>query len=154
MNNTDKLDSFIEALKDLDRLNPIADILCPAKKTPSCVKKVTRRIAQPGEVAPIWPLTGEKENLEHVPQPQAVQKQMQLQKHVVHAREYHAPMEQPEPGVPIESQIPDEALDQVGHPPTPKDPIQEETEVPEPQQLPIMPPQPKPMILEQPLPQV
>ena len=45
--------------------------------------------------------------------------------------------------------IPDEALDKVGHPPFPKDPVQEETEVPELQQLPIVPPQPQPMILEQ-----
>ena len=59
--------------------------------------------------------------------------------------------------VPIKSQVPDEALDQTGHHPTPKDPIQEESGVPEPseqnskpvvpeyQQLPIVPPLPKPM---------
>ena len=34
------------------------DILCPAKKTPTQVKRVTRRTAQPGEIVPIWPLTG------------------------------------------------------------------------------------------------
>ena len=45
-------------------------------------------------------------------------------------------------------------MDQVRHPPISKDPVQEETEVPEPQQLPIVSPQPKPMVLEQPLPQV
>ena len=45
-------------------------------------------------------------------------------------------------------------MDQVGHPPTLNDPIKEESEVPEPQQLPIISPQPKPMVLEWPLPQV
>ena len=45
-------------------------------------------------------------------------------------------------------------MDKVGHPPTPKDPIQGESEVPEPQQLPTLLQQPKPMVLEQQLPQV
>ena len=85
-NNTYKLDN----LKDLDRLNTIADILCPAKKAPSLVKRVTRRTAQPGEVAQKWPLTGETRTPEHVSQPQPIQKQMQPQKHVMHA-EVHAP---------------------------------------------------------------
>ena len=74
-------------------------------------------------------------------------------KHVVHA-EVHAPMEPPEAEVPIESQIPDEVLHQVGHPPAPKEPVQEETDVHELLQLPMVPPQPKPMVLQQPLPQV
>ena len=81
---------------------------------------------------------------------------MQPQKHVVHV-EGHASMELPEPEIPTESQIPGEALDQVWHPKhdcVSQDPVQEETEVLEPQQLPIVPPQPKSMVLEQPLPQV
>ena len=45
------------------------DILCPAKKTPTPIKRVPRRTAQPGEVAPIWPLTGETGRPEHIPQP-------------------------------------------------------------------------------------
>ena len=44
-----------------------------------------------------------------------------LTTNVVHA-EVHAHMEPREPEVPTEAQIPDEALDQVWHPPTPKDP--------------------------------
>ena len=40
-NNAHKLESIIEALKDSDRLNVIVDILCPAKKMPPTVKKVT-----------------------------------------------------------------------------------------------------------------
>ena len=92
LNNTDKLKSVIEALKDLDRLNPITHILCPAKKAPSPVKRVTRRKAQLRQVAPIWPLTGETRKPEHVLQPQ---------KYVVHAK-VHAPMEQPETEVPLE----------------------------------------------------
>ena len=35
------------------------DICCPAKKPSTPVKRVTRRTEQPGEVAPIWPLTGD-----------------------------------------------------------------------------------------------
>ena len=62
LNNADKLHNIIEALKDLDRLNTNADILCPAKKAPSPDKGVTRMTAQPGEVAPIWSLTGETKN--------------------------------------------------------------------------------------------
>ena len=105
------------------------DILCPVKKAPTPVKRVTRRTAQPGEVAPIWPLTGETRKPEHVPQPQPIQKQIQPQKHMVHA-EVYAPMEPPEAEVSTVAQTPDEAFNQVRHPPTPKDPVQEETEVP------------------------
>ena len=72
---------------------------------------------------------------------------------MVHA-EVHAPMEPPEPEVPAEAQIPDEALDQVRNHPTPKDSIEEETEVLEPLQLPRAPQQPTTMVLAQPLPQV
>ena len=43
------------------------DICCPAKKPPTSVNRVTRRTAQPREVAPIWPLTGETRRPEHVP---------------------------------------------------------------------------------------
>ena len=64
---------------------------------------------------------------------------------------YYAPMEPAEPEVPIEVQMPDEPLDQVRHPPTPKDPVEQATEEPELLQLPIVPPQPKPMVLGQPL---
>ena len=130
-----------------------ADILCPAKKTPMLVRRVTRRMAQPGEVAPVWPLTGETRRPEHVPHPQPIQRQRQPHKHVVHA-EVYAPMEPPEPEVPTKTHMADEAWEQVRHPPTPKDPVEEATGVPEPLQLPIVPPQPKPMVLEQTLPQV
>ena len=44
------------------------DICCLVKKPPTPVKRVTRRTAQPGEVAPLWPLTGETRRPEHVPQ--------------------------------------------------------------------------------------
>ena len=44
------------------------DICCPAKKPSTPVRRVTRRTAQPGEVAPIWPLTGDTRKPEHVPQ--------------------------------------------------------------------------------------
>ena len=37
------------------------DICCPVKKVPTLVERVTIRKAQPGEVAPIWPLTCEPE---------------------------------------------------------------------------------------------
>ena len=57
----------------------------------------------------------------------------------------------PEPDVPAKAQIPDEALNQVRHLPIPKDPVEKETEVPEPLHLPIVPPPPKAMVLEQPL---
>ena len=66
---------------------------------------------------------------------------------MVHAK-VHAPIEPPEPEFPSEAQMPDEAFDQVRHPPTPKDPVEEETEVPELLQLPIVHLQPKPMVLE------
>ena len=67
--------------------------------------------------------------------------------------EVHAPMEPSEPKVPIDAQKIDEPLDQVKHPPTPEDPVEQETEVPEePLQVPIVTQQPKPMVLEQPLP--
>ena len=101
-------------------------------------------------MAPIWPLTGETRNTEHVPQQQQFQRQRQPQKPVVHT-EVHAPMEPQEPEVLIEVQKPDKALDQVGHPPTSEDPSKQETEVAEPLQLPIIPPQPRPMVPEQPL---
>ena len=120
MNNTDKSDSAIEVLKDLDRLIPITDILCPAKKAPTPVKRVTGRMAQPGEVASIWPFTGETRKPEQVPLLEPIQKQIQPQKHVVHAG-VHALMEPPEPEAQLESQISDKALDQVGYLPTPKD---------------------------------
>ena len=98
-------------------------------------------------------LTGETRMPEHVPKPQPIQRQRQPQKHVVHA-EVHAHMESPEPEVPIEASMPDESLDHVRHFPTPKDPVEQETEVPDLLQSPIVPPQPRPMVLEQPLPQV
>ena len=50
------------------------DILCPAKKILTPVKRVTRRTAQPGEVIPIWQLKGETRKPEHVSQPQPVQR--------------------------------------------------------------------------------
>ena len=43
------------------------DICCPAKKPSTPVKRVTRRTAQPGEVAPMWPLTGDTSKPEHYP---------------------------------------------------------------------------------------
>ena len=104
-------------------------------------------------MAPIWPLTGETRRPEYVPQLQPIQRQRQPQKLVVHA-EVHAAIEPPEPEVPIEAQIPDEALDQVRHHPTPKVSVEQETEAPEPLQLPIVHLLPKPMVLEQPLPQI
>ena len=55
------------------------DILSLAKKTPTPVKRVTRRTAKPEEVATIWPLTGETRKPEHVPQLQPIQKQIQPQ---------------------------------------------------------------------------
>ena len=58
-------------------------------------------------------------------------------------------MEPPKPEITIKLQVPNEALDQIEHPPTPEFPIQKESEVPEPQQLPMVPKQPKPMVLEQ-----
>ena len=48
--------------------------------------------------------------------------------------EVHAPMEPPEPKVLIDAQKTDEPLDQVKHPPTPEDPVEQETEIPEPWQ--------------------
>ena len=66
----------------------------------------------------------------------------------------HAPMEPPEPDVPTEDQMPDEALDQVGHPHIPEDSVEKQSEVPEPLQVPIVTPQSRPMVPEQPLPQV
>ena len=59
LNNADKLDNIIEALKDLDRLNTMVDILCPAKKAPSPVRKVHKKDSSTkGELGPIWPMTG------------------------------------------------------------------------------------------------
>ena len=129
------------------------DIFCPAKMPPTPVMRVTRRTAQAGEVASIWPLTGETRKPEHVTQQQPTQRQRQPEKPVMHG-EVHASIEPPEPEIPIESQVPDEALDQVGYPPTPEDPVEQETEVSEPLNLCIVSPQPRPMALEQPLPQV
>ena len=68
--------------------------------------------------------------------------------------EVHAPMKPLEPEVPIDPQKIDEPMDQVTHPPTPEDPVEHETEVPEPLQVPIITQQPKPMVPEQLLPQV
>ena len=68
--------------------------------------------------------------------------------------EVHAPMEPPEPEVPIEAQKPDEAFNQVRHPPTPVDPVEQETEVSEPLQVSIVTPQPNQIVPEQSLPQV
>ena len=53
------------------------EMFCPAKKPPTPVKRVTRGTAQPGEVVPIWPLTGETRKPEHVPQQQPIQRQRQ-----------------------------------------------------------------------------
>ena len=53
------------------------DICCPAKKPLTPVKRVTRRTAQPGEVAPIWPLTGDTRKPEYVPQQQQHQQPIQ-----------------------------------------------------------------------------
>ena len=75
---------------------------------------------------------------------QPIQRQIQPQKLVAHS-EVHAPMEPPQPEVPNEAQKPDEPLDQVRHPPTPEDPVGEETEVPEPLQVAIVTPKPKQM---------
>ena len=82
------------------------DTLCQAKKTPTPVRRSNKKDnkdnqAQPGEVAPIWPLTGETRKPEHVQQPQPIQKQRQPQTPVVHA-EVQAPIEPPEPEVPTE----------------------------------------------------
>ena len=72
------------------------DICCPVKKPPTPVKRVTRRTAQRGEVAPIWPLTGETRRPEHVPQQQQQQHQQpterQIQPHkLVVQAEVHVP---------------------------------------------------------------
>ena len=131
------------------------DICCPAKKPTTPVKSVTRRTAQPGEVAPIWPLTGDTRKPEHIPQ-QPTQRQVQPHKIVVQA-EVHAPMEPLEPEVPVDPQRIDEPLDQDqgNPPPTPEESVEQEAEVPEePLQVPIVTHQPKPLVLEQPLPQV
>ena len=63
-------------------------------------------------------------------------------------------MEPLEPEVPIDAQKTDEPLNQVKHPRTPEDPVEQGTEIPEPLQVLIVTPQPKPMVPEQPLPQV
>ena len=67
------------------------------------------------------------------------------------AAEVHAPME---PEVQIEAHKSNEPFDQVRHPPTPQDLVEQETGVPEPLQVPIDTPQSKPVVPEQPLPQV
>ena len=107
------------------------DICCPAKKPSTPVKRVTRRTAQPGEVAPIWPLTGDTRKPEHVPQ-QPMQRQVKPHKIVVQA-EVHAPMEPLEPEVPVDPQRIDEPLDQDqgNPPPTPEESVEQEAEVPE-----------------------
>ena len=133
------------------------DNCCPAKKPPTPVKRVTRT-TQPGEVAPIWPLTGDTRKPEHVPQQQQqhqqpTKRQIQPHKLVVHA-EVHSPMEPLEPKILIDTQKIDEPMDQVKHPPIPEDPVEQETEVPQPLQVPIVTQQPKPMVPELPLPQV
>ena len=129
------------------------DICCLAKKPSTPVKRVTRRTEQAGEVAPIWPLTGDTRKPEHVPQ-QPTQRQIQPHKIVVQA-EVHASMEPLEPEVPIDPQKIDEPLDQGNPPPTPEESVEQETEVPEePLQVPIVTQQPKPMVPEQPLPQI
>ena len=55
------------------------DTLYSVKKTHTPVKRVTRMTVLTGEVASIWPLTGETRKPEHVPQPQPIQKQKQPQ---------------------------------------------------------------------------
>ena len=47
------MDNIIEALKDFYRLSTIVAILCPAKKVPSPIKRITRMTAEPGGVTPI-----------------------------------------------------------------------------------------------------
>ena len=131
------------------------DICSPVKKPPMPIKRM-RRTAQLRDVAPIWPLTGETRKTEHVPQQQhqqPTQGQIQPHKLVVQA-EGCGPMEPPEPEVPNDAQKTNEPLDQVRHPPTAEDPVEQETEIPEPLQVPIVRPQPKPVVPEQPLPQV
>ena len=105
------------------------DICCPAKKPSTPVKRVTRRTAQLGEVAPIWPLTGDTRKPEHVPQ-QPTQRQVQPNKIVVQA-EVLAPMEPLEPAVPIDPQKIDEPLDQGNPPLTPEECVEQEADVPE-----------------------
>ena len=132
------------------------DVCCPVKKLLTPVKRVTRRTAEPGEVAPKWPLTGETRRPEHVPQQQhqqPTQRQIQPHKLVVQA-EVHAPMESLEPEAPIDAQKTDEPLDQVEHPPAQEDPVEQETKIPKPLQVPIVTPQPKQIVPEQPLYQV
>ena len=83
LDNADKFDNeaIKETIKDLVKLTTIVGILCPAKKAPSPDKRVTRT-AQPGEVAPIWSLTGQTRRPENIQQP--VQKEMQPHKFVLH----------------------------------------------------------------------
>ena len=131
------------------------DICCPAKKPCTPAKRITRT-AQPGEVAPIWPLTGKTRRPEHVPQQQQQQQQQQqptqrqIQPHkLVVQAEVHDPMEPSEPKVPTDAQKIDEPMDQGDPPPTPEEPVEQETEVPEePLQVPIVTQQLKPMVLE------
>ena len=63
--------------------------------------------------------------------------------------EVYAPMEPPEPEFLAEAQKPDEALDQVGQSPTPDGTVDQEPEVPEPLQIPMVTPQPMLTVLEQ-----
>ena len=83
-----------------------------------------------------------------------VQRQTQPHRHVVQLA-VNAPMKPPESKVPIEPQVPDEPLDPVKEPLTPKESVvpepidYKEPVVPEPQQLPMLPPKPvKPMVPE------
>ena len=118
------------------------DICCPAKKPSTPVMRVRRRTAQPGEVAPIWPLTGDTRKSEHIPQQQQHQpptlRQVQPHKIVVQAK-VHAAMEPSEPKVPTDAQKIDEPMDQGNPPPTPEESVKQETEVlEEPLQVPIV----------------
>ena len=81
LNNEDKLDNIIVALKYLERLNTIVDILCPAKKAPSPVKRVTRRTAQPGRSSSNMAIDRQNREPGHVPHP--LQRQMQPHKHAM-----------------------------------------------------------------------
>ena len=61
--------------------------------------------------------------------------------------EVHAPMEPSEQNIPTDAQKIDEPMDQVKDAPTPEDPVEQETEVPEePLHVPVVTQQPKPMV--------
>ena len=74
-------------------------------------------------------MTGETRRHEYVPQP--VQRQIQHHKYVMQV-EVHAPVQPPKPEVCINSQVPEEALDKIGHSSILKDPIPGESGVLEP----------------------